>query len=136
MEKTVGHRKYFGIMHGATMKHLSLTSLIIGVLASLGMLFGTGSGHALLTQSSPSHGMDGGESSKQCQSICPPVLSEKQRNPTIQEDDTDPNPLPFWSLPLPRHTSLIYAVAMIALALAFLRRRPPDLVAIYGNWRN
>jgi len=75
------------------------------------------------------------EATTQCQSTCPPFLSEKQKTPQVDEDGADPDPLPFQPLDIARYAMLLYSVLFSALALLFLRRRPPDLVALYANYR-
>lgn len=117
------------------MNRMRIISFITAVLASLTILFGVGPGHSLLARQSAPHGMQTGETSAQCQSICPPVLNEKQANAQIDKDEAEPEPLPFLTIDLSRYMAILYAVIVSALALSYLRRRPPDLITLYVNYR-
>lgn len=70
-----------------------------------------------------------------CQTACPPLLNEKQKAPQFDEDDADPDPLPFTLLaPLLSQTT-IYAVLFSALVLLFYQRIPPDKLALNSIYR-
>lgn len=118
------------------MKRIRLVGLGIALFASLTMVLGIGPGHTLLAQQSMSHGIQAGESSVQCQSICPPLLNERHMGIAVQEEDADPDPLPFWAAEIDQLALLSYLVLFGALAYLFLQRRPPDLVVLYANIRN
>lgn len=70
------------------------------------------------------------DSMSNCQTACPPMLNEKQKTPQFDEDDTDPDPLPFTLLAPVLSKATIYAVLFSALALLFYQRRPPDKLAL------
>lgn len=117
------------------MKRFRLMSFFIASFAGLTMLLGMGPGHGLLSQPSMAHDAKTGETAKHCQAVCPPLLGENQKTPGVQEDDADPDPLPFATLPTERFIALTYLVAFLALAWLLLQRRPPDLVIQYSNFR-
>lgn len=115
------------------MKHTRLISFITASITALVLFFGVGPMHSLFS-SWTMHSTQR-EPTIQCQSICPNVLNEKQKTPQVDEDDADPDPLPFQALPIARYATLLYAVLMSALALQFLQRRPPDLLVRHGLLR-
>lgn len=125
--------KRFGIMSSTVMKQIRILSFITATFTALALFFGIGAGHSLISARSM-HGVEK-EATTQCQSICPTVLNEKQKTPQVDEDDADPDPFPFLSLDTSQYVSTLYAVVISALILSFLRRRPPDLVALYANYR-
>lgn len=108
-------------------------SFIAPVFIALALLFGVGPGHSLLS-AQPMHATEK-ETMAQCQSICPPILNEEQITARVEHDDAEPNPFPLQSLGSSQYTSILYAVVLSALTLSFLRRRPPDLAALYATYR-
>ena len=115
------------------MKHIRKFSFITAIFTALTLFFGIGPGHSLINAQS-THAMQK-ESVTQCQTICPPLLNEKQKTPQVDEDDADPDPFPFLSLDPSQYIAALYTIALGALMLSFLQRRPPDLVALYANYR-
>lgn len=115
------------------MKRIHIASFITAIFTALTLFFGIGAGHSLISAQSM-HTVEK-EVANQCQSICPPVLNEKQRTPQFAEDDADPDPFPFLTIDPNQYVSILYAVAISVLSLSFLRRRPPDLVALYAKYR-
>ena len=120
-------------MFSTVMKQIRKFSLITAIFTALALFFGIGPGHSLINAQAM-HAIEK-NATTQCQSVCPPVLNEKQRTPQVDEDDADPDPFPFLSLDPSQYVAVLYAVAISALTLSFLRRRPPDLVALYANYR-
>lgn len=116
------------------MKQTRILSFVIAIFTALALFFGIGPGHSLIAAQS-AHSMPVQETTTQCQSICPPVLNEKQKTPQVDEDDADPDPFPFLSLDPSQYVATLYTVALSALMLSFLQRRPPDLVLLYANYR-
>lgn len=120
-------------MSNTVMKQIRIFSFIMVVFTALALFVGIGSGHSLINPQSM-HAMEK-ESATQCQSLCPPLLHEKQKTPQVDEDDADPDPFPFLALNPSQYVTILYAVAISALTLLYLRRRPPDLVVLYANYR-
>lgn len=119
---------------GYYMRVRRLFNFFIATFTTLALFFGIGAGHSI-TANQLMHGMSE-ETTAQCQSICPPLINEKQRTPQVNEDDTDPSPFPFQPIDQDLYIGFIYSVLLSVLALFFLQRRPPDLVLVYNNWRN
>lgn len=115
------------------MKQTRIISFTMTIFTALALLFGIGPGHSLMSTQSVRAAEK--EATTQCQSICPPLLNEKKKTPQVDEDDTTPDPFPLLSLASSQHVAILYVVIISALALSFLSRRPPDLVALYANYR-
>lgn len=115
------------------MKQIRVYGLITSVFTALALLFGISAGHLLISSGSI-HALEK-EATAQCQPICPPLLNEKQKTPQANEDNADPDQFAFLSLASSQFVLTPYIIAISALILSFLRRRPPDLVALYANYR-
>lgn len=120
-------------MFSTVMKQTRIIGFITATFTAIVLLFGISAGHLLISAQSM-HVVEK-EAATQCQSVCPPLLNEKNKTPQIDKDDADPDPFPLLALALSQYTSTLYAVIISALTLSFLSRRPPDLVALYANYR-
>lgn len=116
------------------MNQTRILVFISAIFTALTLFFGVGPGHSLIAAQS-THSMPVQEASTQCQSICPPVLNEKYKTPQVDEDDVYPDPFPFLSLVPNQYITALYIIALGVLMLSILQRRPPDLVALYTNYR-
>ena len=119
------------------MGQIRIKKLIAALAVSLITFIGIGSGHAfVMQQAPPSHGGMQMNHKIECQSICSTFLNQKLQTPQFDEDDADPNPIYAWLDSPLILTNFIYALALTVLLWSFLRRRPPDLTLLYGNFRN
>lgn len=107
---------------------LQLNPLNMAFLAFV-LLFGTGLSHEVMSMPA-GHAME--KETTQCQSICPPVLSDNQRTPEADKDDAYPDPLAFRAPNLAAYFSYMSAILLALLAYCMLIRRPPDLQVAYS----
>lgn len=112
------------------MKRARPITILTSLLTAIALFFGTGPGHAVLGNMSSAHVME--KEAVQCQSICPPALNQQQKTPEVDEDDKTPAPLPFSGQLLAPLFSGMVALLISTLALQYLLRRPPDLLATYA----
>lgn len=106
------------------------------VFAGLVAIFGAGHGSMFMPSLvMPQNSYRMSETSSHCQSVCP--LQAKEDGPNVQakDEDDEPAPIPFVAGLSPLYTNSMYVLAISVLALAFLRRGPPDLLASYGILR-
>lgn len=116
------------------MRHIRKLNFFAAVFTALALFFGIGPGHSLINAQSM-HSMSN-ESLAQCQSVCPPTLTQKQKTPEMnEEDDDEPEPMPLQLVPTAKYVNILYAVLLSVLALQFLQRRPPDLLVQHGYLR-
>lgn len=125
------------IMIGSLMGQIRFKKLLSFLAVGLILFLGIGSGHLfLMQQAASSHsGMQMNHKSE-CQSICSPLLNQKLQSPQAEEDDADPNPIYSQLNNSLIFTNLTYSLVLAVLLWSFLRRRPPDLTLLYGNFRN
>lgn len=107
-------------------------------LVFAGLMAFFGAEHGSLAMSSPSmphSGQKTAEIANHCQLACP--LRRQEDNQTIvnREEDDEPEPFPFAAILSPAYLNYLYFLALKVLTLAFLRRRPPDLLAAYSLFR-
>lgn len=104
------------------------------VITALSLVIFLGVGHAtsMLSSQQMHHGQPSADMANHCQSACPPLLKEENKTSPIREDDEEPDPLPFTAVNLAAFSSYLYIVLFAALVLAYLRQRPPDLLAAYS----
>ena len=109
----------------------------IALFACFGMLSGSGFVHALSGNSAASLATESrsSETKNHCHITCLSLNTQKQNRLKVLDDDADPNP--FINTTIDEQTVAIYYTVLLAfLALAFLQRRPPDLLAMYAYRRN
>ncbi len=110
------------------------------IFAGVVVLFGAGHGPMLISAHAAPHGGHNGghklvETATHCPSTC--LLQAKEVNYLIQanEDDDEPVPATFIGTSSVVDSNSMYALALSVLLFAFLRRRPPDLLASYSILR-
>jgi hypothetical protein len=109
-----------------------LLHFLVASLTTLTLFMSMGGvGHGLNNDQSGHH-----KAASDCQTACPSLLSDKQKNAQLQENDANPDPLPLQISPAALHLSAVYGVLFSALAWLFLQRRPPDLLALNVAFRN
>lgn len=114
------------------MGHFRTTRILIALTVGTAIFLGTGLGHTLGANQSSSGVSD---SKNHCHASCILDTKEQQKKLIFQDDDIDPDPLLYVDFKL-ASIATIYAVIISALALLFLRRRPPDILAKYCYWLN
>lgn len=111
------------------MRYKNLLHFVVATLTLLTLFWSVSSGHVMTNASSMPH-----QEMSNCQSVCPPLLNEKQKTPQV-DDAADPDPFsPAILSPMLSQTT-IYAVLFSTLALLFLQRRPPDKLALNSIYR-
>ena len=111
------------------MVHKSLLRFFIATFTGLALFIGVGSAHPWISAHAASS-----KSASECQTMCPPLLSEKQKTPQFEEDEADPDPLPL-QLKVPvSYLETLYAVLFTALVWRFLQQRPPDLLKLQAQY--
>lgn len=118
-----------------SMNRTGVVSLAVAILAGTGLFFGASFVHSPAGSASIHHSKQAATSASQCRSVCA-LLPNEQKVSEIQDDEADPYPSPFLPTQSGIHSSVFYLVALSALLLALLRRKPPDLQVEYATWRN
>lgn len=112
-------------------------SLLPIILMSLASFFIVSFGDSVFLNSTAHSSAENGSVSSHCKAVCSPFLTEKQKAPTNEARELpEPDPFSYAGQYASLYASLLYAVALAALCLIFLKRRPPDLVIEYATLRN
>lgn len=118
------------------MQLINVRKLVLAVFTGIIMLFGIGAGHSLVSAKVISgHSMASMETSSQCQSFCPPVLLEQSKKIAVDENEVEPNPIPFWLDIKVAMPFVSYIVLFGSLGFIYKLRRPPDLHICFANIR-
>lgn len=116
-------------------KFLCLKNIAYLAVTLLLSIFIVSGGHVASSETT-SHSNASNQSSAECQSSCP-IVPERRKSETDAERNQDPDPFPELPYYVGKNTYLYLGVTLYAvLLLEYLRRRPPDLVVLFGNFQS
>ena len=111
------------------MGYKSLLRFFAVTLTGLTLFIVVGSSHPWISSHSTGH-----KGASECQTMCPPLLSEKQKTPQFEDDEADPDPLPLQLTVPASYLETLYVVLFSVLVWQFLQRRPPDIVKLQSAY--
>lgn len=109
--------------------------VLASIIASMAVLIGIGPGHSLLMSQFGGHGSHASSTASHCQLVCAPISLDGTAQRENVKDPEEPNPYFYQGYNVPINIEALIVVAMLAIAMAFLRARPPDLLTQYSLLR-